>query len=581
MANDVQYKYALLEGEPPVKVCIDHKPERALNYICMGCGEKMIPVYQKKHLNWRNYFRHQHSTTGCTKSRYIHTLAENLIKERFDKKEKPFMIAVKTIKECSMLPNCPIGSSNCKIEGETEPINLYDDYDTCTPEKRCIKVDGSEYYVADLLLTNSNKPEIEPFLIEIRVHHEISTPKSESGLKIMEVRFSTDIQKGEKEIEDFCKQDVFDENWNCERWPHGSGKPLKFHNIPPITKKAELEFKKVVRGYFFTSKKWNFQNIPCNKIKTNKPSKNLVCSVNVFPKTGTNLSQVNVWEMLYFYFSKEYKPLKTCQLCLCGEKDSYGCLYCKRYRTMGTPHYPKIYQAEVCNCRVEDREKNKLYYKLINNCTFEKVYEKTEPFDYDEFIPPVYSKPAEETKPIIIDSPEPEPIIQPHQVEEEPKIEIPLQRCIYNKNGEIRVIDISNTDQFKVIDRDNSIYECNINYKNNPGNDIMEKIMYCLFKLLGETPKNPCYMCESYKSCRKNHPTRKYLTGCGSFKINRKMELYYGYLIPNLDLVEIYKNDRKLNPKTLMNMDKYIVNPPLFDNSSVHRVLSFKKFSWP
>ena len=79
-------------------------------------------------------------------------------------------------------------------------IDLKQFYDTCTEEAQ---IDG---FVADLLLTNSNNPKIQPLLIEICVTHACEEDKIKSGLKIIEITI-----KKEKEVVDVLEKELLEE----------------------------------------------------------------------------------------------------------------------------------------------------------------------------------------------------------------------------------------------------------------------------------------------------------------------------------------------------------------------------------
>lgn len=71
-------------------------------------------------------------------------------------------------------------------EWKLDTFDLKQFYDTCIEEQ---SVDD---YIADLLLTSSEKPNREPVLIDIQVSHKSTDQKLQSGQRIIEIRIKTE-----------------------------------------------------------------------------------------------------------------------------------------------------------------------------------------------------------------------------------------------------------------------------------------------------------------------------------------------------------------------------------------------------
>lgn len=114
MAKEVQYSYAI-DDSTKQRVSIDDDLQRSTRYVCLGCGEEMSFV-RRSNIDYRDFFRHK-IRCNCSRSRYIHNLAEQKIKERFDDKNKPFKIAVDGIKICQFSEKCKSFDSGCRCIG--------------------------------------------------------------------------------------------------------------------------------------------------------------------------------------------------------------------------------------------------------------------------------------------------------------------------------------------------------------------------------------------------------------------------------------------------------------------------------
>ena len=109
----------------------------------------------------RPHFYHK-QVVDCSVETYLHKLTKHIFKERFDKAEH-YEITYPISKECSA-KGCPLRNEQCKKIDCTTTVDLKQYYDTCQEE---MPIDD---YTADLLLTNSTKPDIPPILVELSQH---------------------------------------------------------------------------------------------------------------------------------------------------------------------------------------------------------------------------------------------------------------------------------------------------------------------------------------------------------------------------------------------------------------------------
>lgn len=183
----LKYNYAY--DESGRKISIKEVPEEGhleRNFICISCGMPMKACIGKE----RRYFRHEQENLSCSNESYIHKLAKEFIKERFDNSDK-FEVEYFQSISCSK-DTCKYEHSLCRGIREKTVINLKAIYDICTIEKTVIK-NGSRY-IADVLLERSDDPSVTPTFIEIFVHHECEEEKKQSGYPILELSVNDELE---------------------------------------------------------------------------------------------------------------------------------------------------------------------------------------------------------------------------------------------------------------------------------------------------------------------------------------------------------------------------------------------------
>ena len=160
----------------------------------------LYPGFKAIRMHRRAHFYHK-EVVSCNGETYLHKLGKLYIKQHFDNSDK-FCISYEVSKTCKE-HNCNLRNYNCHKEHEINQVDLKEFYDTCTIEA---PIKG---FVADLLLTNSKNPNIQPTLIEICVTHPCEDEKKQSELKIIEISI-----KSEKDIENLFSDGTLSENLN-------------------------------------------------------------------------------------------------------------------------------------------------------------------------------------------------------------------------------------------------------------------------------------------------------------------------------------------------------------------------------
>ena len=186
--NNIKYQFALDEDGNLISINdITQENRKQHTYKCIACGNELLPraIGSKAR---RPHFYHKELVT-CSGETYLHKLTKLSIMEKFFFSDK-FEIAYPIETSCNN-SNCQLRNRHCKEYNNSYTIDLKKYYDTCQEE---VAIKG---FVADLLLTSSQHPELEPILIEVCVSHSCEPEKRDSGLKIIEMKIKNeeDIRK--------------------------------------------------------------------------------------------------------------------------------------------------------------------------------------------------------------------------------------------------------------------------------------------------------------------------------------------------------------------------------------------------
>lgn len=229
---------------------------------CEGDEEEEMLFIQRKHKNGvTKYFRHRPGYIGDRNEpdRYLHNYAELRIKQRFDDSltSGEFPVKYYVVEKCPENSACKLKTSlNCK--GEPKPVlktlNLRKLYDTCSIEK------GTDKYIADLLLTNSQDDSIKPMFLEVFVTHKCTEEKIASGYPIIEIKIKSKedadnaIVENAGELMDEC---MFMQSENKKALP-----PIVFYGF-----RRDVPFNSYVNyGNFLLTKKENELIADCRAI---------------------------------------------------------------------------------------------------------------------------------------------------------------------------------------------------------------------------------------------------------------------------------------------------------------------------
>lgn len=191
--------YALREDDVLVHINDTGKGDGHV-YRCPYCKQEYEP--KRGDVRAWHFAHKKDSAIPCSYDHYLHTLAEQKIKEWYDSNEEIY-IRFNTEIRCST-KDCIWRGTDCSKEGLSTPFNLKERLDKSELEEVVISKNGDKF-IADILLSNSTNCSSK-LLIEINVTHPCEEKKKQSGLKIIEIRISSEydierIIRGNKLVE--------------------------------------------------------------------------------------------------------------------------------------------------------------------------------------------------------------------------------------------------------------------------------------------------------------------------------------------------------------------------------------------
>ena len=347
----IKYKYALNEKGRLVSInqaFLERKDGHL--YHCISCGAKMIArlgVVREWH------FAHRGDEIHCSTETYLHMVAKQLIRQKFEM-PGPFRVGYYQDIKCSDSETCPFWKEEECHEYKLETFDLKEFYDTCLEEKRI----GD--YIADLLLTNSSKPDREPVLIEIQVSHKSTQQKRVSGFRIIEIRLKT-----EEDIAALLSAPIVENPDSM----FGSVRDIdtigfaKFHGFKKQSSTpVPLSKRSIQRFYLFRSGKAYVTNmddyISCRNVWKKNNSKALF-EISI---DSSSLGGPSPYDYGYFVARQSGVEVKTCLFCKYhrnGYEVGFGVdpNFCCLYKKFGTPENPEPQYAKDCEYYREDRER--------------------------------------------------------------------------------------------------------------------------------------------------------------------------------------------------------------------------------
>lgn len=322
--GEIKYQYAYDENGN--RICIRQltaSTKHDHTYTCINCGNKMVANIGDVN---QPYFSHA-INCACSGESYLHKLAKILIKEKYDNSSS-FNIEYYVTLDCKNT-HCKYRKNFCKETNVPHKVDLKKYYDTCEIEA---PVKG---FIADILLTNSKNPSIEPTLFEVCVTHSCDEVKRNSGLKIIELKI-----KEEKDITNLAKTIVIRETTPLQ----------KKKEVECISFAREIITNRIVKlhRYIYLHQQpyeGYFTMIDCDKTNNRLRGDSLI-ELNIFNK---NYYEKDISRYIPLRWMNKNKGVRNCCLCkfyyATPNEDYPICRLSKKY---GTPEQPELNEAENC-----------------------------------------------------------------------------------------------------------------------------------------------------------------------------------------------------------------------------------------
>lgn len=323
--------YALDESGKLIHIDEVDKSEGHI-YRCPNpkCGQEMI-ARKGDIRDW--HFAHKKKECGY--DNYLHSLAERRICEWFnDKENKSILLKLRPANKCSSYEECKwFEILQCEEIGEIKEINLKEYFDSCEVEKDFKK--GNDLFRADIFCHNI-KNEKNPLFIEIYVKHECDRVKTESGIKIIEVKIDC-----EEDIDKFIS------------YPIEENKMIVYHNFKPAETLKELirPFQKFIlfssgKSYIekekYSCKNYNKEQRGVFEVSMYYDIEMEDCIPSFFLEGGFYA----ICQALAYRENPKHKHCSLCKWKIYNKWD--GLDICKLYKRCGTQKYCKNNNAYNC-----------------------------------------------------------------------------------------------------------------------------------------------------------------------------------------------------------------------------------------
>ncbi len=328
------YSYANNSSGDLINVSTAQRNEK---YFCPICGELMNP-HMGKVRRW--HFVHK-NVGNCSYESYLHKLAKIRIRQAFLSSEH-FFLSYNAKAICSY--DCPfVGSSKCVGEKHVE-FDLRRYYDTCEIEATY------NQYRADLLLTSSTKPKLDPVLIEIMVTHKCTEDKIKDGVRIIEISVQSEEQINN--IVNNCKLNAVRDNHYNYRYLNDRNITLynfnKEESFDPVGRFDEYEDyfsqKNTIVFWLNNQGQFNSFNCHCYEVSTKLP-----------PNVHYYITErATPFKTIFQEFSKRGVKIRNCFLCKFSKHTLYGDRLCILYKKHNLPRKPSPYYGASCPHYRED-----------------------------------------------------------------------------------------------------------------------------------------------------------------------------------------------------------------------------------
>lgn len=318
----------------------------------LSCGKYICPYCHSEMIAKRGKIRHwhfAHKSEKCSYDKYLHSIAEIMIKDWFNREEHIFL-AMDNYVKCKINDKCVFyDETECKVAKRVE-FDLKNFYTKCILEH---KYNG---FVADLFCEHIKNIDL-PIFVEIFVNHECSQEKIESGIRIIELSVET-----EEDILNIIKSNKFIE-----------GEKVRLYNFKRHETCANIGGRQLQKYILYSSLK-SFVARDFINCKSHTQNRKGIFELTLPYKeclpyfvTCGGLYKVGKVKAHLTGFLKQ-----DCDLCFWQAEDWCGSKFCKLYKKCGNPKYCDENDASKCIMF----RKNKQLIKEANDCfeDFKKNY---------------------------------------------------------------------------------------------------------------------------------------------------------------------------------------------------------------
>lgn len=357
--SDIKYRFAYNHNNDIINISELSKENRnESRYYCISCGAEMVAKLGEVNVH---HFAHKGEGESCSFESYLHKLAKKLIKKKYED-SRTFHIVILQKKVCMRKVKCKFYSEEKCYEKEYKTFELKQFYDNCQEEEQI------DNFRADLLLTDSNG-KYKPILIEIKVSHECTPEKINSGHPIIEIPIKT-----EDDIIDLSKRSI---------WQYDGKK--RYYNFKEPFSDCCLEKKDIDRVILKVNGWTEVEKVKCSNVSRKYNNSKLELNIE-FDKYQSNSIIVNSKSqcrdiLIAYALDKGYEVpmLNSCGICKFGQIDKNGDSYrnysvrCSNSRKSGTPQYPKLSVAKYCKYYSEDKSRFEAMKPNLTNVIIEEI----------------------------------------------------------------------------------------------------------------------------------------------------------------------------------------------------------------
>lgn len=290
-------------------------------YFCPFCHKEMIT----KRGNIRQW-HFAHKSDKCSYDKYLHSIAEIMIMDWFNKKET-VMLFMDNYEKCNKYGNCVFyDEKNCK---GTRIVQ----FDLKKYYSKCIQEHGYKGFVADLYCENHNNSN-SPIFIEIFVTHECSQEKKSSEIRIIELTIQS-----EEDILNIVNSNELVESEMVRLYNFRRKEILVDEFVLPFQKYILYStLKSYVEKDIYTCKNYNQYRKGIYEISMPYDD-----CIPYFFNSGDLYIVGKVKAYLDGYLKKD------CQICKWQTENMDGDRFCKLYKRCGNPKYCNDNDASKCS----------------------------------------------------------------------------------------------------------------------------------------------------------------------------------------------------------------------------------------